>query len=227
MATFKKSQNFSKLQKVVNDIYSLQNDRFYSLSGLLVQEQRFAMRTLKGIRKGNNETIKTNLLISLSWLCSIANRLHIDMENDLWNRFPLVCPYCGKNTCECKKVKPKSRKKVSANKIYNPKSIQGFQVMFKTIYPPESRTLADAGIHFAEEVGEVSEAIHNYLGQHIESQFDEIRLEIADLLSNVFGIANSANINIAKELSLTFKQGCHICHGTPCVCSYSFIIDFK
>lgn len=185
------------------------------------------MRALKGIRKENKAEILKNLCISFSWLLSIANRMHIDAEEDLWKRFPAVCPYCGIKTCVCKTKKPTSRKKVTTAGKKKPTSLKDFQKMFQTIYPPEQRTLEDAGIHFAEEVGEVSEAIHNYLGQHIDWQFEEIKLEIADLISNMFAIANSLDIQLNEELAHMFKNGCHVCHKTPCECSYTFITKYR
>lgn len=95
--------------------------------------------------------------------------------------------------------------------------------MFRLIYPVKSRTLADAGVHLAEEMGEVAEAIHHYYGQHLHRQFNDIRYEIADFMSCAFGVANSAEINVAEELGKMFSNNCHVCHKAPCVCSFSFV----
>ena len=99
--------------------------------------------------------------------------------------------------------------------------------MFNAIYPPENRKLVDAGAHLAEELGEVSEAAHNFLGQHHKSQFAEIKSEIADLISCIFGVANSASIDMAKELEKMFKNNCHVCHKAPCVCDFSSVSKIK
>ena len=99
--------------------------------------------------------------------------------------------------------------------------------MFNEIYPATGRTLAEAGVHLAEEMGEVSESIHNYLGQHLQKQFNEVRLEIADFVSCILGVANSANIDIAKELSIMYIDNCHVCHKAPCVCSFSEVTYLK
>lgn len=61
-------------------IYGAPNSRSYSTEDLLSQEQRFAVRALKGIRKGDTEKIRINLLISLSWLMSLVNRFGIDVD---------------------------------------------------------------------------------------------------------------------------------------------------
>jgi NTP pyrophosphatase (non-canonical NTP hydrolase) len=97
--------------------------------------------------------------------------------------------------------------------------------MFQAIYPSQARSLEDAGIHYAEEMGEVSEAIHNYLGQHRKKLFSEIGLEMADYVSCAFGVANSANIDVATELEKLFYKNCHVCHKAPCVCSFTAISE--
>lgn len=225
--SFRANENIRALQQFNDTVYGIQNDRFYSIEDALTQVQRFAMRTLKGIRKEDKDIIRKNLCISVSWLTSIANRLHIDLEDELWKRFPGVCPYCGGSPCTCEKKKPGARKSVIAKGKKRPSSMKEYQDMFKMMYPPEKRTLPDAGIHYAEEVGEVSEAIHNYLGQHIGKQFDEIKLEMADFLSNAFAIANSLEMDLNEDLAAMFTRGCHVCHRAPCACSYSFIVQYK
>lgn len=185
------------------------------------------MRALKGIRKGDVEKLKFNLLISLSWLMAIGNRLHIDIGEEVWKRFPGLCSYCGGNPCQCKKIRPKKRKYVKIVDSRRPKNLAGFQKMFNSIYPPEGRTLFHAGVHLAEEVGEVGEAVHNYLGQHRKKQFENIKRETADLVSCIFGVANSAEIDVAKELGKMFSNNCHICHKNPCTCNFTSVSSLR
>jgi len=99
--------------------------------------------------------------------------------------------------------------------------------MFNEIYPDASRTLVDAGIHFAEEVGEVSEAIHHYTGQHLQKQFEEVKLEMADLISCALGIGNSLGIDLGEEFANMFNNNCHVCHGLPCTCNFTTISAIK
>ncbi len=73
----------------------------------------------------------------------------------------------------------------------------------------------------------MSEAIHNFLGQHLQKQFDEIKLEMSDYVSCIFGVANSAGIDVAKELEVMFKNNCHVCHEVPCVCSFTSVTKLK
>jgi len=225
--SFKNGENLEAFQKFIEKVYALPDDRLYSIWDILVQEQRFAMRALKGIRKGNIDKLKNNLLICFAWLMAIANRLHINVENETWKRFPYACSYCGRRPCACKKIRPSERPKQKINSKFRPKSLGEFQIMFNEIYPAKYRTLADSGVHFAEEIGEVSEAIHNYLGQHRQYQFDNVGLEIADVVSCIFGVASSAKINMAEELKELFSENCHICHRAPCICGFSDVVQIE
>lgn len=227
MSRFYREQSLRDLQEFTLDIYGLPDDRQYSLEGLLVHTQRFAMRALKGIRKEDPKKIRTNLIISILWALAIANRLHIDLEDEVWTRFPMLCSYCGKKPCICKTAKAEKRQKTRINNALRPKTLSALQAMFNEIYPDNGRTLTDAGIHFAEEVGEISEAIHNYTGQHLQKQFEEVKLEMADFLSCAFGIANSLGIDLGQEFAEMFHDNCHVCHNKPCSCSFTEVASIK
>lgn len=227
MYSFPKNGSIRKFQQFIQDVYSIPDDRLYSIWDLLVQQQRFTMRALKGIRKGNIEKATYNILVSFSWLMAITNRLHIDMENEVWARFPMLCSYCGHKPCVCKIIHPVSRARIKAGNGKRPDTLAKYQKMFDEIYPAPARTLDAAGVHLAEEMGEVSEVVHNYLGQHLEKQFNGIKLEAADYISCIFGVANSAGFDVSQELAKIFKKNCHICHKAPCICSFSEVVHIK
>jgi NTP pyrophosphatase (non-canonical NTP hydrolase) len=227
MASFSQYQSIRHFQQVIKEIYGLPDDRLFSLENLLTNHERFSMRALKGIRKDNKRRQTSNLLIAFAWLIAIANRLHIDIEEDIWHRFPRLCSYCGHKPCVCKKEKIVNRIKIFRRNSQRPNRLADFQTMFDEIYPANDRTLADAGVHLAEEVGEVGETAHIYLGQHKQSQFDNVRLEMADWVSCMFGVANSADIDVAKGLEQMFQRGCHVCHKTPCVCNFSTVALYQ
>ncbi len=225
--SFQADGSFQDLQDFGKKVYSVPDDRMFSLSDLLSNQERFIMRALKGMRKGNTEKLKKNLLIGGSWLIEIANRMHIDLEDSLWERFPGVCSYCGNAPCICKSIKQEQRKKVRVDASKRPRSVAAFQQMFNTIYPQASRTIYEAGVHLAEEIGEVSEAIHAYSGEHKAEQFSAIEDEIADEFSCIMGVANSAGIDVAQGYAEMYYQNCHVCHEAPCVCNFSFITKFN
>jgi NTP pyrophosphatase (non-canonical NTP hydrolase) len=224
---FSKKESLHHFQKLIGNIYSLPDDRLFSLWDLLSNQERFTMRALKGIRKNNKNKIRSNLLISFSWMMAVANRLHIDAEDAVWNRFPARCSYCGNMPCICKKIKPKKKARFKKNISLKPGSLAGFQKMFSLIYPPGSRTLFEAGVHLAEEMGELSEAAHRFLGEHEKNQFDLISDEIADYISCMFGVANSAKIDVASELAKMYHKNCHVCHQDECRCNFSFVGKYQ
>ncbi|MES2203500.1 MAG: hypothetical protein V4474_04225 [Patescibacteria group bacterium] len=227
MVSLKKNPTLNDFQSFNRSVYGRPDDRMYSVTDLLTLSQRFAMRALKGIRKGAKDKIEVNLLVSFSFLFALANRLHICLEDELWTRFPMQCSYCAHSPCVCKKTKPLKRPRLKIDETLRPYTIREFQTMFSIIYPAERRTLAEAGMHMAEEFGEVAEALHNFLGQHQNKQFEAVKHEIADSISCVFSIANSAKIDVSKGLASMFKNNCHMCKEAPCVCTFDVIAKVR
>lgn len=124
-------------------------------------------------------------------------------------------------------MKLKKRTLTARPHALRPRSVAQTQKMFSEIYPADTRTIQDAGVHLAEEMGEVSEAIHIFLGEHKEKQFNEIISEMADYVSCFFGVANSAPFDVAQELARLYVKNCHICHKAPCECKFSFIAKLR
>src|SRR4030043_1686799 len=186
MAHFSRKYSLDKLQKMIQEVYGLPDDRLFSVWDLLSNQERFTMRALKGVRKGNIKKLKINLLIAFSWLLAVANRLHTNAEDATWARFPAKCSYCGHSPCRCKKIKSGQNAKFFRDITGRPGNLAGFQKMFRLIFPPESRGLVEAGVHLAEEMGELSETIHCWLGEHQKKQFGQIETELADYISCLF-----------------------------------------
>ncbi len=222
-----KGDSLRTYQNLISDIYDIPGGRNFSAFDILSHQQRFTMRTLKGIRKNDPKKIKRNLLIALSWSVGISNRFNFDIEELVWKRFPFLCSYCGSAPCKCKDSKPTERAKPKRGDSLKPKSISGLQQMFEKIYPSAGRNLQHAGVHLAEEMGEVSEAVVAYTSEHKKRQLIDVENELADYFSCLFGVANSSQIDVEKEAVKMFSKNCYICHKAPCVCSISFINKFN
>lgn len=227
MALVKRDTTITEYQNFVREVYGVNNDRYFNKEDMLTQIQRFAMRALKGIRKNDKEKIKNNLLVFLSWYMSLMDQLHVKIEEEIWKRFPYLCSYCATCPCSCVETHPKKRKEVERDEGKRPKNLEEFQLMFKKIYPPEKRTLEHADIHLAEELGEFSEAILVYRGQHQDRNFEKVILEAADLFSCFLGVFNSIEVSVAKEMSEMFSENCHVCKKIPCKCSFMDIMEFR
>ncbi|MBN2198190.1 hypothetical protein JW698_03345 [Candidatus Wolfebacteria bacterium] len=227
MAFVKPDTTIKEYQAFIKEIYGLPNDRYFNLQDMIVNMERFATRGLKGIRKENKEKTKINLLISFSWFISITNQLHIDIEEELWKRFPYVCFYCASCPCVCGKDKGKPLPKENIDLNKKPKTLSQFQAMFEEIYPSRHRTLEHSGVHFIEEIGEFSEALLRYRSNRQKKDFKEVETEAADLASCCMEVFSSLGKDMAKELSKLFSNNCHICHKIPCECNFKNITDFE
>ncbi|MDB5195506.1 MAG: hypothetical protein JWO84_690 [Parcubacteria group bacterium] len=227
MAALKPYSSLTDYQRFANEVYGASNRRHFTVDEMLTNIVRFAMRGLKGIRKGDSEKVRTNMTIALSWTMSLLNQLDLTIEQHVWERFPYVCSYCGSCPCACKAKKVKKRVIVKVNPRLRPRTLHDLQVMFNEIYPASTRTLEHAGIHLAEEVGEFSEAVMAFRGNHTESEFDNVILEASDLFSCFMGVFNSLEVDYEKTLVASFKNGCHACKHTPCICEYNYVVNFK
>ena len=214
-------------QRFTFDIYGLANSRYFGVQDMMTNIERFMTRGLKGIRKGDSRKTKLNLMISFSWFTSMMNQIHVDIEKEVWERFPYMCSYCASCPCVCKAQKVKTRRKVTIDNKKKPKTMQDYQEMFNKIYPATSRTLDHAGVHLAEETGELAEAILIFRGNHNDEDFKKLILESADFVSCTMGVFNSIQVSLAKELSFLFHNNCHDCHKVPCVCNFIDITQFK
>src|SRR5208282_2527325 len=116
---------------------------------------RFTLRAVKGVRRDTRgdqaDRIAKNLAIGFAWFASNANRAHIALDQLIWSRFPYSCSYCTACPCNCD---PHYDYLSTTPPITRPRTIEEWQTMFETIYPPGRRTKEVAAIHLAEEVGE-------------------------------------------------------------------------
>jgi len=239
------NESLHKFQKMVWDIYGVADDRLYSNWDLISNMERFTMWGLKGIRKGkigdiniqaknkagsdnpaesfsqtfSTAGLKFNLLVAAAWLFALCSRLHIDLEKQVWQRYPGCCPYCGLAPCQCAKWKNPKIKKNKSNKS-KPSTLAGLQKRMDEIYPNQNRSLEHAGVHWAEELGELSEAWHLFQGTHKKKHFIQLEKEAADYFSHFLTVANSAGFDFAQEFYKLIPGKCHVCNKKQCICNY-------
>lgn len=226
-ASMKETSSLRDYQAFVAAVYGQSNERHFNTDEMLTNITRFSMRGLKGIRKGDDSKTQTNMTIAMSWFMSLMNQLGVDLEDAVWQRFPYLCSYCGECPCACKRKKVHKRSKIKVDQNLRPKTIRQLQTMFDGIYPASERTLEHAGIHLAEETGELSEAVLRFRGHHRDEDMEQVVLEASDLFSCFMGIFNSLGYDYSEELAAQFSDGCHVCKKTPCVCEYDAVVNFK
>jgi NTP pyrophosphatase (non-canonical NTP hydrolase) len=238
------NEPLAKFQDMVWNIYGLADDRLYSNWDLISNMERFTMWGLKGIRKGkigdliipsqlertpnpaesfsnvySTIGLKFNLLLGAAWLFALTSRLHIDLEEQVWQRYPYYCPYCGQLPCNCKDWKGPRATPTPPNKA-KPATLSDLQKMLEEIYPAKNRTLEHAGVHWAEELGELSEAWHLFEGTHKQKHFQQLELEAADYFTHFLTVANSAGFNFAEDFYKLIPEKCHVCGKKQCVCNF-------
>lgn len=206
------------LQEFNKKMYAAVDDRNYNNTDLLSYVLRHITQILKSVRKRKFTDTKYHLCSALSWSLAVANRMHIDLSDEIWQRFPGVCPYCLASLCSCKERRDERQVLSRKPKGRRPESLRDWQEMFGGIYP--NNNLQDSAIHLAEEIGELNETIRNYLAVHAKEWFDKIVEELVDVVANLFGVATCLNFNLAVELADYFKNGCPKCRQCPCSCGY-------
>lgn len=224
---FKNHPTLREYQDVILAVYGISNQKHFTANEMLTNVNRFAMRGLKGIRKGDLKKAEINLIIAASWMLSLANQLGLDLEDFVWTRFPYHCSYCGGKPCACKKNKVQKRITLRPDSKERPRTLEDIQKMFRAIYPPQSRTLEHAGIHLGEEVGELSEAVLKFRTTHEEKDYERVGIEAADAFSCFMGVFNSMNVDYEKEVVRLFDKGCHVCKSIPCACPHASVLAFK
>lgn len=173
------------------------------------------------------------------WYCALANRLNINLEDTLWQKYPGICPRCMEHVCGCARA-PKeidSRKLAlfaSTHSNAKPTSLRQWQAMFANIYrspsggesvPHSRERLAIVFSRMAEELGEVAEAI--LLDEAIDNNVNLIiRNEMADLCAWIFSLANNlqfvdptaSGVTLADVSWNLYGGKCHRCQKAPCIC---------
>ena len=205
-------------QELNRRIYLQQNDRNYPTTYMVSRLHRYATRILKAVRKDDVGKTPYHLSMAFSWSTALANRYHVDLGEEMWKRFPGVCPYCTDAPCSCKERLDR-RSRIEDITGQKPETMVEFQMMFRRIYP--ANTIRDSAMHLAEEVGELDEAIEHYAGTHQGNLFEEIVIELVDEITNICAVASCLNVDLAFAMEQNFAHGCPKCVGTPCTCGYT------
>ncbi len=174
-----------------------------------------------------------------AWYCALANRLNINLEDTLWQKYPGVCPRCMEHVCTCQRtpndIDPQKLATLAASHLHQrPHSLRDWQAMFGNIYrgpsgaeaiAPSRDRLAMVFSRMAEELGEVAEAI--LLDEAIDHNVDiVVRNEMADLCAWIFALANNlqfvdptaTGVTLADVSWNLYGGKCHRCQKAPCIC---------
>ena len=183
-------------------------------------------RCFQLINRKRDSEIEELLPSMFKWFCLLYSKNEkktINVSDLLWNKFPDLCPYCKKETCQCgigkeqldvigiKKIADDSRK-------HKPQTLTEWQELFQRIYPRGADSSFHINVmHLAEELAELSEA---YRKKYIKKDIPCVEMELADVFSWIMGLANLVHLlrkikggkyKFGEVIVEKYKDGCPDC----------------
>jgi NTP pyrophosphatase (non-canonical NTP hydrolase) len=219
----KHDDSLKMFQKHLRKMYQITNDRLYLTPEIVILLQKSTTTLLKAVRKGNETSLRISLPLSFGWLCAVGNRMHIDLEGELFRYFPEVCPYCGRCPCQRELHNSGGRKRFNLSQSSSSKGLSDCQLMLAKIYP--NNTLIDSAQHLVEEVSEVAVALYQFTGTHKEEYLNMIALELIDVFAHLCAVATCSGIDLAESVTKMFGSGCPNCNRHVCVCTFSSHVE--
>lgn len=206
-----KFETFSQILSNNSDIYSIPDDRLYSVEDQLYNHQKF----LKNYFKIQD---KLDLIVSIAWLLALLNRLHIPIEELLWRRYAYKCPRCMDIPCNCSNNPVTKLHKTGRPPSRKPENLDRWQEIISKIYPQSST--ADLEKMIFDLLEDLNSIFRLFVREKKKAQFKELEIKTTDYVANMIRLFNLAGLCISREYSELFKDGCYVCHETPCVCNY-------
>lgn len=220
--TLKRPKTPGEFQEMNSYIYGERNKRYYSDADLVRRLLEQTALLSKIARKDYRDRFALYLADTFSWYNALANRLGLDVQEIMWQRFPGVCSYCLQPiNCLCGIEHPQEPgdKAIKLRVLRldrdgrEPWTLEEHQALHSGLYswqhkfqPPLSMAT-----HVGEEVAEVSEAL-----RHKEMWL--VAEEMADVLSWIFAFATRGDLNLADVMWGLYPYVCRKCEEDHCVC---------
>lgn len=210
--------SIKQLMQLSADIYAVPNDRLYDLDDFFYYHQKWLLRYIDSRKKGQEEKMMKNLLASVAWYSAIVNRFHVDLEAVIRKRYPYKCPFCLELPCDCDKFANKKSKKTGRPTSRMPKTLTEWQEMVEKIYPSSELLFKNL------EILQRQDSLHQYFRlfrrQSGKRHIKDIDIASADYFVELIKIFNFLKKDLSREYQKMFKDGCYVCHRTPCECFY-------
>lgn len=236
-----KDINIDRFVKIFADIYGKLDEK-RTVEQLWLQVVEESSSIAEAVREGEYPNLTMHIADMFCWFCGFINRIRNaqeeifkitdDFSSIIWKKFPLTCPLCHSNPCQCllKREEIQKRSSKEKNKIYEEvledannnienrfKGLNQLCNMFRRIYKPcyYVMTLEEITFHYMEEVGEVSEHLRKLaafeLGakkgkKELETVKKDFQKEIADVFSWLCAIVIKLNnfIDDSQKILMTF-----------------------
>jgi pyrimidine deaminase RibD-like protein/NTP pyrophosphatase (non-canonical NTP hydrolase) len=235
------SETIEKLsKKTLDEWYSTINKIYWNRNYYQAESQTFShlveviggLSLLASEKKKENIKPENYMPKAIAWWLALCGKLGINsVEEMLWDKFPVVCPYCQKNPHVdriCKEIKQNSKgpdwetlKTLGKNKN-KPKTIGDWQLMFEEIYPVTSTDdYKPVFARLVEELGELAEAIRVFPAEpgYFLSEACDVFAWLMKI-QNIFDNKQSNNFGEAlnKEMAVNYPEICLDCNQNVCSC---------
>lgn len=206
-------------QNMFASIYTEANKK-YSDPELLLRLLEEVSVVMEIVRKDKREDLPEQLARTYAWVNGLANRLQIQLQEVLWNKFPNVCSYCMRaENCSCAVEHPTIQNKetilrrLRRDRSKEPKSLKEHQELHGKLYGRQNDRLIviQVAAHLAEEAGEISRDFRHH-------DMEKLGGEMSDVLSWIFALANRLHIDLEKTVWEQYPHECEKCQKIVCVC---------
>jgi hypothetical protein len=179
----------------------------------------------------------TEFIRSISWLFALANKLNVDIEEAVLNRYPGVCPYCLSQRCVCAQTGKKPHRPIPAYKVSeelfylaqpylrNRHTLQTLASGITEVYPNNLTTWDAIGAwkhtsKFSEELAEIHEAFSKYFAK--TKPHSAVAEEFADLFAWLLTAwrISLPHVDIDEAFITYYQNGCPVCaRQKNCTCA--------
>jgi NTP pyrophosphatase (non-canonical NTP hydrolase) len=165
-----------------------------------------------------------------AWLCTFCDYVGHKLSDDVWYKYPKVCPYCLQPmNCICvimrREDRPskeeRERRLNHLRKSSAPlKTLDEWVCKLSELYAHINRKLPReaTGFHTVEEIGELSQELRRYEENDPTFTQQDFQEEIADVFTWTVGMAIRAGLDLRQILWQKFPGVCPYCGASPCGC---------
>lgn len=93
--------HISEFQDMMCKLY-IEKDKKRGINGTIIRFEEEVEELKEAIENGNTEAVQNEFADVLAWLASLANMVHIDLENATLSKYNNKCPKCQNLPCDCK-----------------------------------------------------------------------------------------------------------------------------
>lgn len=224
MATtmLKRPKTLNEFQAMNEHIYGLKNKELYSDEALVRRLLEETARLLEVARKDYRDLFPLYLADIFSWYNAVANRLNLDVQEVMWQKYPGICSYCLRSRdCVCGIEHPpepsaKTKRLHSLRldrETREPQTLKDHQLLHASLYSWQHKRELPILIasHIVEEAGELSESLRH-------ADMNSAAEEMADVLSWIFALATRLDLNLSEIMWEIYPYICRKCEQKRCAC---------